>query len=280
MAHLHGEKHPNARQNRQVFVNGLTLNAPEPLTIQNTLSWTPSEAQSLRHIEGYFAEATGNFFNQLYLTAGLRRDGFSTFGSSQRTAFFPKASAAWTFSNYLGLDANGSYLNFGKLRAAYGETGREPPVYGTITAFSSLIPFGSGFGDVLNISQSGFGGLITDPSAGNSNLKPERSRELEGGFDLGFFRQRADLGFTIYNKKSSDVILRVPVNASQTGSTQQLANGATITNRGVEVTLNTRPYTAENFAWEVGGNFGRNRNKVESLLGAEFVSYNSEGFTG
>lgn len=270
----------NSRRNRQVFVNGLTLNAPEPLTLQNTLTWTPNEFQSLRHIEGYFAEASANLYNQLYVTAGVRRDGFSTFGASQRTAWFPKASVAWTFSNQLGWDPNSSFLNFGKVRAAYGETGREPPVYATISAFNSTTLFGSGYQDFINVSQSGFGGLVTDAALGNSDLKPERSKETEGGIDLGLFRQRADLGLTVYNRKSSDVILQVPVNASQTGAQTALANGATISNKGVELTLNTRPYTGSDFAFEIGGNFGRNRNRVESLLGAEFVPYNNEGFTG
>lgn len=270
----------NARRNRQVLVNGFTLNAPEPLTLQNTLTNTPNEFQSRRHIEGYFAEASANLYDQLYLTAGIRRDGFSTFGASARTAWFPKASAAWTFSNYLGWDRNSSFLNYGKIRAAYGETGREPPVYATISAFNSTTLFGSGYGDFINASQSGFGGLVTDPAQGNSNLKPERSKEFEGGVDMSFWRQRIDLGITGYSKKSSDVILQVPVNASQTGSTTALSNGATIVNKGIELTLNTRPYTRESFAWEIGGNFGRNRNKVESLLGAEFIPYNNEGFTG
>lgn len=270
----------NSRRNRQVLVNGVTLNAPEPLNLQNTLFWTPSEAQSTRHIEGYFAEATGNLWNQLYLTAGVRRDGYSTFGASQRTAWFPKASAAWTFSDFLDMDRTSNGLNFGKLRLAYGETGREPPVYATINAFNSTTAFGSGFGDFINVSQSGFGGLVTDPAQGNANLRPERSKELEGGVDLSFFRQRADLGVTLYTKKSNDVILQVPVNASQTGSTVQLTNGASLSNKGVEVTLNTRPYTSQRFAWELGGNFGKNTNKVETLQGAEFVPYNNEGFTG
>lgn len=270
----------NSRRNRQVLVNGVTLNAPEPLNLQNTLFWTPFEAQSLRHIEGYFIEGSGNLYDQLYLTAGIRRDGYSTFGASQRTAWFPKASAAWTFSNLLGWDRSANFANYGKLRAAYGETGREPPVYATINAFNSTTLFGSGYGDFINISQSGFGGLITDPAQGNSNLKPERSKELEAGVDLSLFRQRMDVGFTAYSKKSQDVILQVPVNASETGSLTQLTNGASLSNKGIELTVNTRPYTSDRFAWEVGGNFGKNRNKVESLQGAEFVPYNNEGFTG
>ena len=270
----------NSRRNRQMLVQGLTLNAPEPLALQNTLTWVPSEFRSTRHIEGYFVEGTANLYDQLYITAGARRDGFSTFGESNRTAWFPKASAAWTFSNYFDYDRNSNGLNFGKLRAAYGETGREPPVYATISALTSLTLFGSGYQDFINVSQSGFGGLVSGTALGNSDLRPERSKELEAGVDLSFFRQRVDLGFTWYNKKSTDVILQVPVNASQTGALTALSNGATIKNNGIELTLNTRPYTNPDFAWEIGGNFGRNRNKVESLLGAEFVPYNTEGFTG
>src|SRR5690606_16843594 len=137
--------------------------------------------RSLTHVEGYFAQAQLDFFDQLYLTAGLRNDGYSTFGSSSRRANYPKASVAWSFTRALGLTEGQGLLSYGKLRASYGETGREPPVYGTITALSAITQFGSGFGDFINSSQSGQGGLVTAFTAGNQDLKPERNRETEGG---------------------------------------------------------------------------------------------------
>lgn len=271
----------NERRFRSIDARGINLIAPEPLALQNTVSSSPAtEFRSLQRVEAYFAQAELDFWDQLYLTLGIRNDGFSTFGSSNRRASYPKASAAWTFTKALGLPEGQGLLSFGKLRASYGETGREPPVYGTITALSAITQFGSGFGDLVNISQSGQGGLVTSFTAGNEDLKPERNREVEAGFDVGLLDQKADLGFTYYHKKSTDVILPVPVNGAATGSGQRFANAGEITNRGVEVSLNLRPVTNELVAWDIGAQFGRNRGRVESLAGAEFVPYNTEGFTG
>jgi hypothetical protein len=61
-----------------------------------------------------------------------------------------------------------------------------------------------------------------------------------------------------------DAILQVPL-ARSTGFTQQLRNSAEITNRGWEVALDVRPVARRNFTWDVGVNWSRNRNNVESL---------------
>jgi TonB-linked SusC/RagA family outer membrane protein len=274
----------NSRRNRQVFVFGDQLIAPEPLAIQNTVSYTPSEFNSLQHILAYFAQAEADYNNELHGTAGLRLDGFSTFGESDRTALYPKADAAWTFTKYLNNGAPHNrwrWLSNARLRAAYGETGREPPVYATITALSTTSVFGSGFGDVIGSKQSGQGGVVTGSNLGNNDLKPERNREAEFGFDFGFKDQTSDLSVTYYNKKSSDVILPTPVNAAANGASTALLNGATVTNKGWEMQFNARVYTAKNWDATIGGNYARNRGKVVSLINdIQFVPYNTEGFTG
>jgi TonB-linked SusC/RagA family outer membrane protein len=269
----------NSRRNRLISSTGTQLIAASPLALQNTVSQTSGETKSLAHISSYFAQATADLYNQLYLTAGIRNDGFSTFGSSNRRNNFPKASAAWTFTNYLGNTEQRGILSFGKLRAAYGETGREPPVYGTITAFSTTNTFGSGYGDAIN-TLFGPAGLTSSFSLGNTNLRPERSREFEFGGDFGFFNQRADLAVTAYRKRTSDVIIQVPVSAAATGYTAQLENGAQLRNQGVELSFNVRPIQAANVAWEIGTQYAHNKGSVESLLGAQFIPYNNEGFTG
>ena len=271
----------NSRRNRQIFVLGQDLNAPSPLVLQNTLSpQQPQETRSLRHIEGYFGQLEADLYNQLFLTARVRNDGYSTFGEANRRATYPAATVSWVFSNALGIESGTGAFSSGKLRAAYGEVGREPPVYATINAFSATSVFGSGFGDVINVSQSGAAGLTTAFTAGNPNLKPERNRETEVGTDLGFFDERISLGFTYYDKRSTDVILQVPVSAAQTGFLNQFANAAEITNEGIEATLNLRPVNSDAFSWDIGLQYGRNRGNVVSLAGAQFVSYNTEGFTG
>ena len=270
----------NSRRRRDTFIQGEGLKTASPLDIQNTGSYTPSEARSLEHTESYFGQATVDLFDQLYLTGALRNDGYSTFGVSDRRAWFPKASAAWQFTNALGNKDQKGFLSYGKLRASYGQTGKEPGVYQTITALCLTCQFGSGFGDFNNLSQSGVAGFITSGAAGNSDLKPERQREFEGGLDLGFLDQKVDVGLTYYNSKSTDVILQIPVNGAATGFSAQLANGAVITNKGWEATLNARPVTGANFSWDFGLSYARNDNHVVSLKGADFINYNTEGFTG
>jgi outer membrane receptor protein involved in Fe transport len=271
----------NSRRSRFVQVYGEQLIAPQPFAIQNTVSFTPVETRSLQHIEGYFAQGSLDLYNQLYLTAGVRNDGYSSFGSSNRRASYPKASIAWAFTNSYNPDQRGLF-SYGKLRAAYGETGNEPPVYSDATGFSVGIgAFGSGYGDVLNAAQSGRAGLITPTTQGAGNtLKPERTKETEVGADLAFFDQRLELGVTYYDKKSTDIILQLPSAPTATGFYQTVTNGARISNKGIEVTLNAHPYTSSNVVWNVGANWSRNHNLVEDLLGAEYVLRGGGSFNG
>ena len=271
----------NSRRYRDMRVLGNELIAPTPFALQNTVSYTPTETKSKRHILAYFGQLELGFDDQLFVTGGLRLDGFSTFGSSKRTAWYPKISAAWMFTNYLGSVAKNGYVSAAKLRASYGETGREPPVYGTISALSATALFGSGFGDFIGVKQSSQGGLVSALQLGNDDLKPERDKEGEVGLDLGFLDQRSDFSITLYSKRSTDVILAIPVNASQTGATSQLANAATVTNKGVELSFNVRPISDSTKEWTIGLQYGKNNGKVVSLAqGVEFIPYNTEGFNG
>ncbi len=267
----------NSRRYRQLTSQGEGLIAPSPLAIENTVSQTGKEFRSLRHVEGYFAQGELDLYNQLYLTAGIRNDGFSTFGASQRRHSFPKASLAWTFSNLLNGGEQKGWLSFGKLRAAYGETGKEPDVYAALNALSTTVLFGSGFGDALKTSINGVPGITSSTQLGNSALKPERNRETEFGADLGFLDQRIDLTITAYNKKSTDVILPISVNAGSTGFLSAFGNPGALTNKGLELALNARPFTSQKLAWEVGVQYGRNKGNVTNLGGADIFDLN-EGF--
>jgi TonB-linked SusC/RagA family outer membrane protein len=268
----------NSRRYREIYAFGEQLIATEPLALQNTVSASPpTEYRTLQHVEGYFGQLEADLFDQLYLTAGLRNDGYSTFA---KRANYPKASVAWTFTRALGLQDEQGILSLGKLRAAYGETGREPPVYSGVTAYNLSATFGTTGDDEINATQSGAAGVVSGFTSGNPDLKPERNKEYEIGGDFGFFNQRADLSVTYFNKHSTDVILPLTVNSAQTGFGRSFLNGARIRNRGIEVAFNARPYTTDNLAWDFGVNFGRLRGKVEDLLGTDQYSNNLEGFTG
>jgi TonB-linked SusC/RagA family outer membrane protein len=271
----------NSRRLRQIYSFGEQLIAPTPYNIQNTITPRVQEYRALRHIEAYFGQAELSLLDQLVLNVGLRNDGFSTFGSANPRANYPKASAAWTFSNLLNHRDRTGILSYGKLHVAYGETGKEPPAYAAVTALNSTTFFGlGGFGDVLKSGINGQGALSTSLIVGNPNLKPERNKETEVGADLAFLNSKIDLSATGYNKRGSDIILSAPINASANGSNQQVLNAATISNKGLELTLNLHPIQLPNAAWDVGVQYGRNKGKVLSLNGADFINYNLEGFTG
>lgn len=271
----------NSRRLRQTFAFGEQLIAPTPYNIQNTITPRVQEYRALRHIEAYFGQAELSVFDQLVLNLGLRNDGFSTFGSSNPRANYPKASAAWTFSNLINNRDRTGLFSYGKLHVAYGETGKEPPAYAAVTALSSTTFFTlGGFGDALKSGINGQGALSTSLIVGNPNLKPERNKETEIGADLAFLNSKIDLSATGYNKRGSDIILSSPINASATGSNQQVLNAATITNKGLELTLNLHPIQRPDAAWDVGVQYGRNKGNVQSLAGAQFITYNLEGFQG
>ena len=271
----------NSRRLRQTFAFGEQLIAPTPYNIQNTISPLVQEYRALRHIEAYFAQAEVSLLDQLVLNLGIRNDGFSTFGSAHPRANYPKASAAWTFSNLLNHRDRTGILSYGKLHFAYGETGKEPPAYAAVTALTSTTVFGlGGYGDVLKSGINGQGALSTSLTQGNPDLKPERNREAEFGVDLALLDNKIDLSATSYNKRGNEIILSAPINASATGANQKVLNAASIQNKGVELILNLHPIQQADKAWDLGVQFGRNRGKVLSLNGAEFINYNQEGFTG
>ena len=260
----------NSRRFRETDVNGQNLVAAQPFNLQNTTAWIPTEFKSLVHSESYFGQASADLYNQLFLTAALRNDGFSTFGNSNPRAWYPKASAAWTFTNALGKTDQKGVFSYGKLRAAYGETGKEPTVYSTQTVLVAGGQFLSGFGDFLNATQQTNGGLFSSAAAGNPDIKPEREKELETGVDLGFLDQKVDLGLTYYRNNSVDVILPLPIPLSS-GFSTQLENGAKIRNSGYEATINVRPVTRPDFSWDFGLQWSKSRTTVLDLKGAEFV---------
>ena len=258
------------RNNRQLSVVGRTLVAPKPYKLSNTVNRDlPIDVESNIHGESYFGQVTLDLYDQLYLTAALRNDGSSTFGEADQRNWFPKGSLAWTFTNYLGEQP---WVTFGKLRVAYGEAGTEPLPYFTSDIFNSgsilLTPISQGTG--LSPSQGGRGGLYSWIVKAADRLLPERTKEFETGFDLGLYRDKADISFTFYNAITQDVILLTPL-ATSTGYFTQPQNSAEFRNRGYEVTLNLRPLTSENFGWDVGLQWARNQGLVTQLAAANFI---------
>lgn len=254
----------NGRDFKRQYVEGLTFIAPGVYQLDNTLDRNPDEYEYKIRSESFFGQAQVNLFDQLFLTGALRNDGFSTFGESQKRHWYPKASAAWTFSETLGFADRVPVISNAKLRAAWGQAGNEPPVYGTVGGFSFADIADAGWGTFIRPTTGNQGGAYRGASRPQPDLGPERTTEVEMGLDLAFLQNRISAGVTRYDAHTEGAILQVPL-ARSTGYFQQLRNAAEIRNRGWEVTLDARPVDTHNFSWDIGGNWSRNRNNVVSL---------------
>lgn len=267
--------------NSQTFQSRITLGtglvAQQPFNLANTSQVTTPvfDTKTTVHLESYFGQATVDLADQLFLTAAVRNDGVSTFAANSRRNWFPKGSAAWLF--YHGQGENKGFITYGKLRAAYGQSGTQPlPYLLSSTFLGSLIDDG-GWGPTSSTQINGVGGVISDFKLPTSTLGPERVKEFEAGIDIGLLNDKADLSVTHYRQNSEDVILDVPVPTS-TGYFNVPANAASLQNRGWEVSLNLRPITKANFAWDVGLQWARNRGITTSLpAGLDFAPFPLSG---
>jgi TonB-linked SusC/RagA family outer membrane protein len=268
----------NSREWRRYYTEGTTIVAPGVNLLDNTVVRTPNELQEYINAESFFGQATANLAGQLFLTAALRNDGFSTFGQSQPRHFYPKLSGAWEFTRYLE-DALPAF-NFGKLRAAWGQAGNEPPAYGTLGVFTAATIVDAGWTTEFQSVYQGRGGLRSGTTMAQPDLRPERTSEMEFGADLSFLNNRVGLGVTWYDAHTRDGIFFAPL-APSSGFSFQLQNVAEIQNRGVELTLDLRPIETPTVALDLGLNWARNRNEVLTLGGTtEFIYMGGQSFAG
>lgn len=265
----------NWREFRRNQVKGLGYIDPTIFTLNNIVAanLTPQNYQSNVNLAGYFTEGRLDFGDQVYLTARLRADQASTLPSAARTGYFPGATLAWNVTNTLGKRDSRGVLSYLKARASYGVAGRSPDPYQVLTVYGSgpqALAYGQG---ATNTSAGGLPGLHVGDNAfarGNADLRFERTAEAEGGFDFGLFNQKVDGSVTYYGQGTRDLIFYVPVPGS-TGYLTALQNGARVTNKGVELQLNTRVFERRDVAWDVGVTYTRNRNQLISLNNADFV---------
>jgi TonB-linked SusC/RagA family outer membrane protein len=248
---------------RQINVVAATFIAPRPYKLANTVTrQPPNDLEQRRRVDGYFAQANADLYDQVFVQARLRSDGNSAFGEGNQRALYPGGSIAWSFSK--ALDVPASILSFGKLRVAYGESGQQPPLYATQDVFTTVAFSDFNPGSLQAPTLNGLGGLYAATVRGNPDISPERVRELEAGVDLAFMNGRIDLSVTRYDSESEDVIFQVPTPPS-TGYLAVNLNAGSLTNKGWEVTSRVRAYQRKDFSIDFEGNWARNRNLVTSL---------------
>lgn len=219
----------------------------------------PSSLATAWSLQSYLGRLNYIFKEKYYFTATARADGSSRFGKNHKWGYFPSAAIAWAINKEDFLKTNNLVSNV-KLRLSVGQTGnQEIGVYQSLAnqAYYSYI-----IGDKLVAGYA-------PARIANPDLTWEKTLQYDGGIDLGFFRNRISITVDAYYKKTSDLLLTVPIPATS-GQLTALQNYGIVENKGLEISLNSENFTGL-FNWNSNISFSLNRNKIISL--GEGVSY-------
>ena len=210
---------------------------------------------------GFFLQEVLGWQDRLFVTGGVRWDGFSTFGDDFGLASYPKLSAAYLLSEHLWWP--GLFDSF-KLRAAMGYSGKAPGIFDAERLWDAVS------GDE---AQPG----VSPDNIGDPDLGPERTREFEVGAEASMFDGRMTVEYTYYDQKTTDALVGVEQVPSLGFIGRQLTNVGTITNRGHELTLDINVLPARNFNWDVGLTYSTNKSEAVDLAG-QILSIGAESF--
>ncbi|MEX2593094.1 MAG: TonB-dependent receptor [Anditalea sp.] len=194
-----------------------------------------------------------NYKGKYLLSASVRRDGSSRFGSENRWGTFPSISAGWIISdeNFAkGLPS----LSFMKLRAEYGYAGNFN--IGNYSQFGNISSTNYVFGNSLAQGRS-------PVSIGNPHLTWETTRGMDIGLDVGLFNDRITFTADYYDKNTTDMLYQVDIPYG-TGYPNIQDNIGEFHFWGYEFGVSSQNLSGI-FSWSSDLNISFNRNKVIKL---------------
>jgi len=208
-------------------------------------------------LASFFGRADYNYKSRYYLGVSARSDGSSKFGANSKWGYFPAFSAGWRIKEESFLK-NATWLSELKLRGSFGITGNQAGINNF--ASQGLWTGGSSYADVPGSALPGIGPV----QLGNSDLKWEKTTQTNIGLDIGLLKDRISLTLDVYNKKTTGLLLQMPI-ASSSGFSTYWANEGEMNNKGYEVSINTSNIITNDFTWKTSLNFAGNKNRITKL---------------
>lgn len=235
------------------------------LAAAQTVESVSSYAESNTLISMY-GRINYNYADKYLLTATVRRDGSSRFGSGNKWGIFPSVAASWRISqeDFFQNDIMSDL----KLRASFGITGSQE--IGNYNSLSTLGASTNGYlvgGEKITI--------VLPQQYTNPDLKWEQTAQTDIGIDFGFLNGKIRGSIDYYYKKTTDLLLSVAV-PSPSLITTQIANVGTVTNQGIELDLSFDLMRKKNFAWDANLNLSHNKNEVVSLSNGQWTGDNMQ----
>jgi iron complex outermembrane recepter protein len=216
-------------------------------------SMLPSESILKQRTNSAFTFLNLSWDNYLFVEFTGRNDWSSTLSNKNNSYFYPSVSVSFIATEALGIMEKLPWVNFLKLRGGIAQTASSASPYQKNFYYST-----SFFGGQL---QSGLPQVIPP-----FELKPQFVNGFEAGLNLGLFDNRIDIDLTCYYKHSFDQILDLPVPVSS-GASRIMINEGELSNKGIELIINTVPYQGKELLVKAGLNFSRNHNYILSLGG-------------
>ncbi|HAG15215.1 MAG TPA: SusC/RagA family protein [Bacteroidales bacterium] len=219
------------------------------------------------YLVSFFGRLNYTMKNKYLATFTLRQDGSSRFSPDTRWGLFPSAAVAWKISEE-GFLKESKLISDLKLRIGYGVTGQQNigndyPYLAryTYSESTAAYQFGDNFVNTLR------------PEGYDANLKWEETTTYNIGLDYGLFNDRIVGSIEYYFRETKDLINFIPVPAGTNLTNQILTNVGNLENKGIELSILTRPIVKDNFHWEIGANVAFNKNTITKLTAIDDPAY-------
>ncbi len=229
---------------------------PGSQTPNVAITRTASEFTTLQKTLGLFIEEAAAINDRLFLTAAVRSDQNSAFGTDFQSVLYPKASLSWIMSQEEFFPNIGALDQF-RLLVAYGSSGVQPGPNDALRFFS---------GQNTNIRGADQPAVVFN-ALGNAALKPERSTEWESTLETRWFGNRYNFEVSYYRKRTKDALISAIVPPSAGSAASVRRNLGAVRNQGWELLASGQIFDRQNVALDLSLSASTNANRLLSLGG-------------
>jgi TonB-linked SusC/RagA family outer membrane protein len=221
--------------------------------------YTPITDAAAANLNSVLGRINYSLLDRYNVTASLRADGSSHFPKGNQWGYFPSIGVSWNIDREAFFTS--SIINDLKLRGSAGQVGNQE--IGDYLFSRSYTPRNYSFGTKIAVG-------YTATNYGNDELKWETTTQYNAGADLGLWKGRLNFTVDAYYKKTSDLLVNLPVERT-TGLSTKMVNIGDISNKGLEFSVNANVIDRRDLRWNVLANIATNVNTIERLGTDYFV---------